>query len=217
VAQYFQIHPTHPQARLVSAAAEIVRNGGVIAYPTDSCYAFGCHIGDKDAMERLRRLRDLDERRHLTLVCRDLSEIATYARVDNARYRLLRHLTPGSYTFILMGTRELPRRILHARRKTIGVRVPEHSVCRALLGALDEPLLSATAFLPGEDGPATDATEIREKLEHQLDLVIDSGSCGSVPTTVLDLTGDPPVVVRKGKGSLDALGGEFVVEMQRQA
>jgi tRNA threonylcarbamoyl adenosine modification protein (Sua5/YciO/YrdC/YwlC family) len=217
VAQYFNIHPTHPQARLISAAAEIISKGGVIAYPTDSCYAFGCHIGDKEAMERLRRLRDLDERRHLTLVCRDLSEIATYARVDNACYRLLKHLTPGSYTFILMGTRELPRRILHARRKTVGVRVPDHPVSHALLSALGEPLLSATAFLPGEDEPANDAGEIREKLERQLDLVIDAGPCGAVPTTVLDLTGDVPLVVRKGKGSLDALGGEFVVEMQRQA
>jgi tRNA threonylcarbamoyl adenosine modification protein (Sua5/YciO/YrdC/YwlC family) len=202
VAQYFQIHPTHPQHRLVSAAAQIVREGGVIAYPTDSCYAFGCHAGDKRALERLRRLRNLDEHRHLTLVCRDLSEIAQYAKVDNVRYRLLRQMTPGSFTFILQGTRELPRRILHAKRKTIGVRVPDHPVTQALLNELSEPLLSATAVLPGESEPADDARRIRDRLEHDLDLVIDSGPCGTVPTTIIDLTGEEPVVVRSGKGEL---------------
>jgi tRNA threonylcarbamoyl adenosine modification protein (Sua5/YciO/YrdC/YwlC family) len=208
MAQYFDIHPTHPQQRLISAAARIIRDGGVIAYPTDSCYAFGCHVGDKDAMERLRRIRGLDERRHLTLVCRDLSEIATYARVDNAQYRLLKHVTPGSYTFILQATRELPRRLLHAKRKTIGVRVPDHPVAHALLAELGEPLLSTTAFLPGDDDPATDAHTIRDRLEHQLDLVIDSGPCGMVPTTVIDLTSPEPVVIRKGKGDLRKLGVE---------
>jgi tRNA threonylcarbamoyl adenosine modification protein (Sua5/YciO/YrdC/YwlC family) len=206
MAQYFEIHPTHPQRRLIAAAARIVRDGGIIAYPTDSCYAFGCHIGDKGAMERLRNLRGLDERRHLTLVCRDLSEIATYARVDNARYRLLKHLTPGSYTFILQATRELPRRLLHPRRKTIGVRVPDHPVTQQLLAELGEPLLSSTAFLPGDGAPADDAQRIREHLEHDLDLVIDAGPCGAVPTTVLDLTGPEPAVVRRGKGDLAGLG-----------
>ncbi len=210
MAQLFQIHPTHPQGRLIAAAARILREGGVIAYPTDSCYAFGCHVGDRDAMERLRRLRDFDDRRHLTLVCRDLSEISLDARVDNATYRLLRRLTPGSYTFILQGTKELPRRILHARRKTIGVRVPQHPVTQALIAALDEPLLSATAFLPGEVEPANDAVTIRERLEHELDLVVDSGSCGGQPTTVLDLTGSVPVLVRQGKGDLAELGESFI-------
>ena len=206
MAQYFEIHPTHPQQRLIAAAAALVRAGGVIAYPTDSCYAFGCHVGDKAAMERLRRIRDLDERRHLTLVCRDLSEIALYARVDNARYRLLRHLTPGAFTFILAGTRELPRRLLHAKRKTIGVRVPDHPVTQALLAALGEPLLSATAVLPDDVQPAMDAHVIRERLERELDLVIDSGSCGVEPTTVIDLTGDVPVLLRRGKGDASELG-----------
>ena len=209
MAQYFEVHPTHPQKRLMAQAANIVRVGGVIAYPTDSCYAFGCHIGDKQAMERLRRLRNFDDRRHLTLVCRDLSEIASYARVDNAIYRLLRHLTPGSYTFILPGTRELPRRLLHAKRKTIGVRVPDHPVTQALMAELNEPLLSATAFLPGETDPANDPAQIRDRLEHGLDLVIDSGSCDALPTTIVDLTGPVPVVVRKGKGDIAALGSEI--------
>jgi tRNA threonylcarbamoyl adenosine modification protein (Sua5/YciO/YrdC/YwlC family) len=206
VAQYFQVHPTHPQHRLILQAVRIVRDGGLIAYPTDSCYAFGCHVGDTDAMQRLRRLRGIDERHHLTLMCRDLSEIATYARVDNARYRLLKHLTPGSYTFILEATRELPRRLLHSKRKTIGVRVPRHAVAQALLAELNEPLLSATAILPGETQPANDSQEIRERLEHELDIVIDSGPCGVEPTTVLDLTGSEPVLIRKGRGDLGAAG-----------
>jgi len=217
VAQYFEVHPTHPQRRLIAAAARILREGGVIAYPTDSCYAFGCHVGDKQAMERLRTLRGFDDRRHLTLVCRDLSEIALYARVDNATYRLMRHLTPGSYTFILKGTRELPRRLLHAKRKTIGVRVPDHPVTQALMAELDEPLLSATAVLPGEAEPANDAREIRDRLEHQLDLVIDAGSCGVEPTTVLDLTGPEPVLVRKGKGDLSEIGIAALVQEADQA
>lgn len=208
MAQFFSIHPTHPQGRLVARAAEILRDGGLIAYPTDTCYAFGCRTGDKDAMERLRRLRGFDDRHHLTLMCRDLSEIATYARVDNAQYRLLRHLTPGSFTFILEATRELPRRILNARRKTIGIRVPEHPVAHALLAALNEPLLSATAILPGETQAAPDAETLRDELERQVDLVIDSGPCGIEPSTVLDLTGPEPRVVRPGKGDLRAAGVE---------
>ena len=206
MAQYFAVHPTHPQHRLIVQAARILRDGGVIAYPTDSCYAFGCRTGDTDALARLRRLRGFDEHHHLTLMCRDLSEIATYARVDNARFRLLKALTPGSYTFILEGTRELPRRILHARRKTIGLRVPDHPVVRALLEELNGPLLSATAMLPGEDLPPNDAQDIRQHLERQLDLVLDGGPCGIEPTTVIDLTGEEAVVVRAGKGDLSALG-----------
>jgi tRNA threonylcarbamoyl adenosine modification protein (Sua5/YciO/YrdC/YwlC family) len=206
VAQYFEIHPTHPQRRLIASAAHILRSGGVIAYPTDSCYAFGCRTGDKEAMDRLRRIRGFDDRRHLTLVCRDLAEIATYARVDNTRYRLLKHVTPGSYTFILEATRELPRRLLHAKRKTIGVRVPDHPVTQALLAELNEPLLSTTAFLGGESEPANDAEEIRTRLEHDLDLVIDAGPCGMLPTTVVDLTGPVPTIVRQGKGEIAPLG-----------
>lgn len=199
MAQYFQIHPTHPQARLVRQAAEIVRRGGLIAYPTDSCYALGCHLGDAPALARLRRVRGLDEKHHLTLMCRDLSEIANYAIVDNTQFRLLKSATPGAYTFILRATRELPRRLLHARRKTIGVRVPGHAVAHALLEELGEPMLSATLSLPGDLAPLSDGAEIRERLEHELDLVIDSGACGTVPTTIIDLTTDEPVVLRAGR------------------
>lgn len=208
MAQYFSVHPTHPQARLITRAVDIVRSGGIIAYPTDTCYAFGCHTGDKDAMDRLRRLRGFDDRRHLTLMCRDLSEIGTYARVDNTRYRLLKHLTPGSFTFILEATREVPRRLLHAKRKTIGLRVPDHPVAQALLAELGEPMLSATAILEGETLAANDAEEIRDRLEHQVDLVIDSGSCGVEPSTILDLTEDEPRVQRLGKGDPRAAGVE---------
>jgi tRNA threonylcarbamoyl adenosine modification protein (Sua5/YciO/YrdC/YwlC family) len=209
VAQYFSIHPTHPQLRLARRAAEIVRGGGLIAYPTDSCYALGCHLGDAKAVERLRRVRGMDERHHLTLMCRDLSEIAAYAIVDDARFRLLKRATPGSYTFILRATREVPRRLAHPKRKTIGVRVPAHPVAHSLLAELNEPMLSATLLLPGETVPPSDAREIRAALEHQIDLVLDAGSCGTEPSTVIDLTGDEPVVVRAGKGSLElfAAGG----------
>jgi tRNA threonylcarbamoyl adenosine modification protein (Sua5/YciO/YrdC/YwlC family) len=200
VAQYFVIHPTHPQPRLVARAAEIVRGGGVIAYPTDSCYALGCHVGDKAAMARLRRIRGVDERHHFTLMCRDLSELGTYARVDNRQYRLLKALTPGSYTFILEGTKDLPRRILHPRRKTIGLRVPDHPVAAALLAELGEPLLSATLVLPGDDAPLEDAAAIRRRLEHDVDLIVDGGPCGTAPTTVVDLSGPVPEVLRVGKG-----------------
>jgi tRNA threonylcarbamoyl adenosine modification protein (Sua5/YciO/YrdC/YwlC family) len=206
VAQFFQVHATHPQPRLVRQAAEILRGGGLIAYPTDSCYALGCHIGDAKALERLRRVRLVDETHHFTLMCRDLSEIATYAIVGNAQYRLLKAATPGSYTFILRATRELPRRLLHPKRKTIGVRVPSHAVAQALLAQLNEPMLSATLLLPGDAEPLSDAAEIRTRLEHELDLVIDAGPCGVVPTTVIDLTGAEPLVVRKGRGALEALG-----------
>jgi tRNA threonylcarbamoyl adenosine modification protein (Sua5/YciO/YrdC/YwlC family) len=210
MAQYFSIHPTHPQARLVRRAAEIVRGGGLIAYPTDSCYALGCRLGDARAVERLRRVRHMDARHHLTLMCRDLSEIAAYAIVDDARFRLLKRATPGSYTFILRATREVPRRLAHPKRKTIGVRVPAHPVAHALLAELNEPMLSATLLLPGEAAPPADAQAIRSGLEHEVDLVIDAGSCGVEPTTVLDLTGDEAVVVRAGKGSLAPFSVESV-------
>jgi tRNA threonylcarbamoyl adenosine modification protein (Sua5/YciO/YrdC/YwlC family) len=206
VAQYFAVHPTHPQLRLVRKAADIVRRGGLIAYPTDSCYALGCHLGDAKALARLRRLRGMDERHHLTLVCRDLSEIGTYAIVDNVQYRLLKAATPGSYTFILRATREVPRRLLHPRRKTIGVRVPAHAVAQALLAELNEPMLSATLILPGDPSPPSELGEVRTRLEHDLDLMLDSGSCGTEPTTVIDLSADEPALLRKGRGPLEAIG-----------
>jgi tRNA threonylcarbamoyl adenosine modification protein (Sua5/YciO/YrdC/YwlC family) len=198
-----EIHPTHPQARLVSQAAEIVRRGGLVAYPTDSCYALGCRLDDAAALERLRRVRGLSERHHLTLMCRDLSEISTYAIVEDVHYKLLKAAIPGSYTFILRARREVPRRVMHARRRTVGVRVPGHPVAHRLLDELDAPILSATLLLPGEAAPLSDGREIRARLGHALDLVIDAGSCGIEPSTVLDLTGEQPVVVRVGKGPLE--------------
>ena len=206
MAQYFSIHPDNPQPRLIRRAVEIVRAGGVIVYPTDSCYALGCHLGDKAAMERMRAIRQVDERHHFALVCRDLAEIAVYARVDNRQFRLLKSATPGSYTFILQATRELPKRLQHPSRRTIGLRVPDHRVVRALLAELEEPLLSSTLMLPGDEWPLNDAIEMRERLEHHVDLILDSGSCGITPTTVVDLTGDAPVITRQGKGSLAPFG-----------
>jgi tRNA threonylcarbamoyl adenosine modification protein (Sua5/YciO/YrdC/YwlC family) len=206
MSQFFTLHPTHPEARLIKRAAEIVRSGGVIAYPTDSCYALGCHIGDKAAMERIRKIRDVDERHHFTLVCRDLSEIGTFAKVNNSQYRLLKAHTPGSYTFILQATRELPRRIAHPKRATVGVRVPEHVAALALLAELNEPLLSSTLMLPNDVEPLNDADEIRRKLNHQVDLILDGGACGVVPTTVIDLSGDEPILVRQGKGDSTVFG-----------
>ncbi len=210
MAQFFSIHPKDPQARLVRRAADIVRSGGLIAYPTDSCYALGCRIDDARAVERLRRLRGLGAKHHLTLMCRDLSEVSAYAVIDDARFRLLKGVVPGSYTFILRARRAVPRRLTHEKRKTIGVRIPDHAVARSLLEELDEPILSATLLLPGEASPLSDAREIRERLERQLDLVIDSGSCGEQPSTVIDLTGEQPAVVRVGKGSLEPFSVEAV-------
>ncbi len=206
MAQYFAIHPTHPQTRLVRHAVEIVRRGGLIAYPTDSCYALGCRLGDAHALARLRRIRGIDEKHHLTLMCRDLSEIASYAIVDNVQYRLLRAATPGSYTFVLRATREVPRRLMHPRRKTIGVRIPSHAVAQALLAELNEPMLSATLSLPGDEAPLAHAQDVRDRLERQIELVIDSGPCGTEPTTVIDLSGEAPQVLRRGKGPLERLG-----------
>jgi tRNA threonylcarbamoyl adenosine modification protein (Sua5/YciO/YrdC/YwlC family) len=206
MAQFFAIHPTHPQARLVRRAADIVRAGGLIAYPTDSCYALGCALGEAKALERLRRVRGIDERHYLTLMCRDLAEIANYAIVDDTAYRFLK--TPGSYTFILRARREVPRRV--TRKKTIGVRVPGHPVAHALLAELDAPMLSATLLLPQDAAPLSDAQEIRGRLEHEVDLVIDAGSCGTEPSTVIDLTSDPPRVLREGKGSLAPFAAERV-------
>lgn len=206
MAQFFSIHPEHPQPRLIRQAAEIIRAGGLLAFPTDSAYALGGHLGDASLIERIRRLRGVDDRHHFTLMCRDLSEIATYARVDNTQYRLLKATTPGSYTFILEATRELPRRILHPKRKTIGLRVPDHRVVQALLAELNEPILSSTLILPGEDLPLSDPSEIRGQLERQVDLVIEAGGSGAQATTVIDLTGTAPVVVREGRGNLAPFG-----------
>jgi len=206
MAQLFAIHPANPQPRLVRQAAELIRSGAVVVYPTDSCYALGCRIGDKAAMERIRAIREVDERHHLTLVCRNLAEIGQYARIDNSQFRLLKAATPGSYTFILQATREVPKRLLHPSRRTIGLRVPDHKVAQALLAELNEPLLSSTLLLPGDETPLNDADEIRERLGRKVDAVIDSGSCGIVPTTVVDMTGSAPVIVRAGKGALEVFG-----------
>jgi len=202
MSQFFHIHPDNPQQRLITHSVEIIRTGGVVVYPTDSGYALGCHLGDKQAVTRIRQIRRLNERHHLTLVCSDLSQIATYARLDNSNYRLLKALTPGAYTFILEATREVPRRLLHPKRKTIGLRVPDNPIAQALLKELGEPLMSTTLILPGEDLPLTDPYEIREMLEHDVDLVIDGGFCGFEPTTVVDLTGDIPQVIREGAGDI---------------
>lgn len=208
MAQFFSLHPEQPQPRLIRQAAEIIRGGGLIVFPTDSAYALGGHTGDAGLLERIRRIRAVDERHQFTLMCRDLSEIATYARVDNSQYRLLKATTPGPYTFILEGTRELPRRVLHPKRKTIGLRIPEHAVVSALLAELDEPLLSSTLLLPGEDLPLTDAEDIRDRLEKQVDLVIEAGFCGPEATTVIDLTTGAPVLIRVGRGDLAPFGLE---------
>jgi tRNA threonylcarbamoyl adenosine modification protein (Sua5/YciO/YrdC/YwlC family) len=206
MAQFLSIHPVNPQTRLIEQAAEIVRNGGLVALPTDSAYALCGHTGDAKLLDRIRRIRGVDEKHHFTLLCRDLSEIANYARVDNTQYRLLKAATPGSYTFILEGSKELPRRVLHPKRKTIGLRVPDHPVVRALLAELDEPLLSSTLLLPGEEFSLTDAEEIRDRLDHQIDLVIEAGHCGSELTTVINLADGEPELIRAGKGDLAPFG-----------
>ncbi len=208
MARYLSIHPEDPQPRMLAQAAEILRAGGVVAIPTDSCYALGCCLGDKDALERIRRIREVDDRHHLTLMCRDLSEIAQFARVDNAQYRLLKATTPGSYTFILEGTKELPRRVLHPKRKTIGLRVPDHKVALSLLAELGEPLLTSTLILPGDESPLTEGWEIQDRLDDHVELILDGGYCGTEPTTVIDLTNWPPELVRAGRGPLDPFGFE---------
>ena len=208
MARYLSLHPEDPQPRLIAQAASALRDGGVIAVPTDSCYALACALGDKDALERIRHLRGVDDRHHLTLMCRDLSEIAQFARVDNAQYRLLKAVTPGSYVFILEGTRELPRRVLHPKRKTIGLRVPDHTLALALLAELGEPLLTSTLMLPGDESPLTEAWEIQDRLDDLIELILDGGHCGTTPTTVIDLTSLPPLLVREGRGSIVPFGLE---------
>ena len=200
MSQYFQIHPDNPQLRLIRQAVQIVDSGGIVALPTDSSYALVCHLDDKRAVDRLRRIRGVDDRHHLTLLCRDLSEIANYAKVDNRQYRMLKAATPGPYTFILEATREVPRRLSHPSRKTIGLRVPEHAIAQALLEELRQPLLGTTLILPGSEQPLNDPEEIRGQLQKQIDLVIDGGSCSWLPTTVVDLSGAAPEVLREGRG-----------------
>jgi len=205
VSQYFQIHPDNPQPRLIRHATDIIRDGGIAVLPTDSSYALACHLDDKRAVERIRRIRDLDKKHNFTLVCRDLSEIALYARVGNAEYRLLKAKTPGAYTFILRATTIVPRRLQHAKRKTIGIRVPDHPIIRDLLVEHAQPLMSVTLILPGNDFPEIDADDIRAKLERQVDLIVDGGHCGVEPTSVIDLTERVPLVTRRGQGPVDDL------------
>jgi tRNA threonylcarbamoyl adenosine modification protein (Sua5/YciO/YrdC/YwlC family) len=205
MSQFFQIHPISPQARLIHRAAEIIRRDGLVVYPTDSSYALGCRVGNKRGMERIRRIRKLDHRHNFTLMCRDLSEISSYAKVDNSCYRLLKSLTPGAFTFILKATHEVPRRLQNPKRKTIGIRVPDHPVIQALLDELGEPLMSSTLMLPGSELPETDAYVIRDTLQHEVDLVIDGGYCGIEPTTVVDLVDGVAEVLRQGRGSVEGL------------
>ncbi len=204
--QFFQIHPENPQARLIKQAAQIIHAGGIVALPTDSCYALVCHLDDKAAVEKLRRIRGIDEKHHLTLLCRDLSEIGAYARVDNKQFRFLKAATPGPFTVILEATREVPRRLSHPSRKTIGLRVPENPIARCLLEELGQPLLGTTLILSGEQDALTDADDIRERLEKSLDLIIDGGACSMEPTTVIDLTTETPLLVRQGRGDPSVFG-----------
>jgi tRNA threonylcarbamoyl adenosine modification protein (Sua5/YciO/YrdC/YwlC family) len=204
MSDYLSIHPENPQQRLIAKAAEIVRKGGVIVYPTDSVYAIGCHIGDKQAMDRIRSIRQLDKNHNFTLMCRDLSELASYARVDNSAFRSLKAQTPGPFTFILPATSEVPRRLMHPKRKTIGLRVPDSPIAQALLAELGEPMMSVTLIMPGDDYPLSDPYDIRAALEAHVDVLIDGGHCGLEPTTVVDMTGPVPEITRQGMGDFSA-------------
>ncbi|OGB21934.1 MAG: threonylcarbamoyl-AMP synthase [Burkholderiales bacterium RIFCSPLOWO2_02_FULL_57_36] len=206
MSQFFQIHPDNPQLRLIKQAVQIIHGGGIVALPTDSCYALVCHLDDKNAVERLRRIRGVDDKHHLTLMCRDLSEISLYARIDNRQYRLLKATTPGPYTFILEATKEVPRRLSHPSRKTIGLRVPENRIAHALLEELGQPLLGTTLILPGEEDALTDPNEIRDRIERQIELIIDGGACSLEPTTVIDISGEEPVLLRQGRGDKAPFG-----------
>lgn len=204
MSQFFQIHPDNPQARLIRQAVEIIEQGGVVAYPTDSAYALGCHLGNKSAADKIRNIRKLTDKHNFTLVCRDLGDISTYAKLDNVQYRQIKAHTPGAYTFILNATTEVPRRLMHAKRRQIGIRIPDNNITLALLEELREPLMSTTLILPGDDMPMTDPYEIRSLLEHTLDLVIDGGFCGFEATSVIDLSGEAPSIIRKGCGDTSA-------------
>ena len=205
VAKLIEIHPTDPQPRLVEIVVQTIQEGGLIAYPTDSSYAFGCHIGDKRALDRIRRIRRTDQKHNFTLVCSDLSEISLYARVDNWAYRLLKSMTPGPYTFILQATREVPKRMQNPKRRTIGLRVPDHALVHAMLESLGEPIMSSTLTLPGDDMPLTDPAEIEERIGHEVDVIVDAGPTGIEPTTVLDLSHGAVEILRQGRGEVSAL------------
>ncbi len=200
MAKYYDVHPDNPQGRLLRQVVDLVRGGGLIAYPTDSCFAFGCQLGNRAGLDRIREIRRLDDRHHFTLVCRDFAQLGQFVQVDNSVFRLVKACTPGSYTFILPATREVPRRLMHPRKRTVGVRVPKHTVAQALLAELGEPLLSSTMLLPGEDQPMTHGWDIKERLDHVLDAVIDAGDCGTEPTTVVDLSQPEPEILRRGAG-----------------
>ncbi|MEV6632893.1 L-threonylcarbamoyladenylate synthase [Actinoplanes sp. NPDC051470] len=202
MARYFDVHPENPQARVIGQVAGVIRGGGVVAYPTDSCFALGVQLGDKDGLDRIRTIRHLDERHHFTLMCRDFAQLGQLVTINNALFRSIKAATPGPYTFILPATREVPRRLLHPKKKTVGVRIPEHVVAQAILAELGEPLVSSTLLLPGDEEPMTQGWEIKEALDHQVDAVVDSGECGTVPTTVIDFSGGEPEVLREGAGDL---------------
>jgi tRNA threonylcarbamoyl adenosine modification protein (Sua5/YciO/YrdC/YwlC family) len=206
MSQFFQIHPENPQTRLIKRAAELIREGAVVVYPTDSAYALGCHLGDRKALDRIMQLRAVDKHHNFTLMCRDLSELGTYAKVDNSTFRLLKANTPGAYTFVLPGTGEVPKRLLHEKRKSIGLRIPANRIALDLLAELNEPLLTSTLILAGETDPLNEPYDIRDRLEHQVDLIIDGGYCGLEPTTVVDLRDEVPIILREGAGSVAALG-----------
>jgi tRNA threonylcarbamoyl adenosine modification protein (Sua5/YciO/YrdC/YwlC family) len=202
MARYFDVHPVDPQRRAITQVVDIVRGGGLIAYPTDSCFALGCQVGDRDGLDRIRKIRDLDEKHHFTLVCKDFAQLGQFVHIGNAVFRAVKAATPGRYTFILPATREVPRRLLHPKKKTVGVRIPDHPVVQALLAELGEPLLSSTLLLPDQDEPMTAGWEIKERLDSSVDAVIDSGDCGTEPTTVIDFSGDEPEIVRRGAGDV---------------
>jgi tRNA threonylcarbamoyl adenosine modification protein (Sua5/YciO/YrdC/YwlC family) len=200
MARYYDVHPQNPQPRIIGQVADLIRGGGLVAYPTDSCYALGIQLGNQDGLDRIRQIRHLDDRHHFTLVCRDFAQLGQFVQISNSVFRLVKASTPGSYTFILPATREVPRRMLHPKKRTVGVRVPRHTVTQALLTELGEPLVSSTLALPGEDEPMTQGWEIKERLDHLLDAVVDAGDCGKEPTTVVDLSGPEPEILRRGAG-----------------
>ncbi|MFF5180940.1 L-threonylcarbamoyladenylate synthase [Micromonospora sp. NPDC000316] len=202
MARYYDVHPENPQPRIIGQVADLIRGGGLIAYPTDSCYALGIQLGNQDGLDRIRQIRHLDDRHHFTLVCRDFAQLGQFVQISNSVFRLVKASTPGSYTFILPATREVPRRMMHPRKRTVGVRVPRHTVTQALLAELGEPLVSSTLTLPGDEEPMTQGWEIKERLDHQVDAVLDAGECGKDPTTVIDLSGPEPEILRRGAGDV---------------